>query len=67
MDRRILGRAGLAELILRYTLSHPHCHTAIIGTCNLDHLAENVAAANRGPLQTELHDEITARVATILV
>ena len=56
-----------AELILRYTLSHPHCHTAIVGTCNLDHLADNLAAARRGPLPTELYDEITARVATILV
>ncbi len=34
-----------AELILRYTLSHPHCHTTIVGTCNPGHLAENLAAA----------------------
>ncbi|MFT7643108.1 MAG: aryl-alcohol dehydrogenase-like predicted oxidoreductase, partial [Pirellulaceae bacterium] len=27
-----------AEFILRYTLSHPHCHTTIVGTCNYDHL-----------------------------
>ena len=55
-----------AELILRDTLSHPHCQTAIIGTCNLDHLAENVAAARRGPLPAELSSEITARVAKII-
>ena len=52
-----------AELILRYTLSHPHCHTTIVGTCNPAHLAENLAAAERGPLPPELVDEITARVA----
>lgn len=55
-----------AELILRYTLSHPHCHTTIVGTCNLAHLAENLAAARRGPLPANLHAEITARVAKTL-
>lgn len=54
-----------AELILRYTLSHSHCHTTIVGTCNLDHLAENIAAANRGPLPAELSHEIAARVASL--
>ena len=52
--------------LLGYTLSHPHCHTTIIGTCNLAHLAENLAAARRGPLPLELVSEITARVAKIL-
>ncbi len=55
-----------AEFILRYTLSHPHCHTAIIGTCNLAHLAENLAAARRGPLPLELVSETTTRVARFL-
>ena len=53
------------ELILRYTLSHPDCHTTIVGTCNPEHLAENIAAANRGPLPPELHQEITTRVAAL--
>ncbi len=35
-----------AELILRYTLSHPHCDTTIVGTCNAAHLAENIAAVD---------------------
>jgi aryl-alcohol dehydrogenase-like predicted oxidoreductase len=52
-----------AELILRATLSHPHCDTTIVGTCNPGHLAENIAAAERGPLPPALVDEITARVA----
>ncbi len=54
-----------AELILRYTLSHPHCHTTIIGTCNPDHLAENLAAAARGPLPAELYAEIRSRIAAL--
>jgi aryl-alcohol dehydrogenase-like predicted oxidoreductase len=54
-----------AELILRYTLSHPHCHTAIVGTCNPEHLAENIAAADRGPLPSELTQEVRSRVAAL--
>ena len=54
-----------AELILRYTLSHPHCHTTIVGTCNPEHLAENVAAADRGPLPPELIQEVRSRVAAL--
>jgi len=52
-----------AELILRFTLSHPHCHTTIVGTCNADHLAENIAAATRGPLPESLVREILSRIA----
>ena len=52
-----------AELILRYTLTHPHCDSTIVGTCNADHLEENVAAAKEGPLPQELYDDITRRVA----
>jgi len=52
-----------AELILRYTLSHPDCHTTIVGTCSHAHLAENLKAAAIGRLPDELHREITRRVA----
>lgn len=55
-----------AELILRHTLSHPACHTTIVGTCNHDHLAENLAAASRGPLPPDLCSEIESRVAAVL-
>jgi aryl-alcohol dehydrogenase-like predicted oxidoreductase len=54
-----------ADLILRYTLSHPHCHTTIVGTCNPQHLAENIAAAARGPLPSELIQEVRSRVAAL--
>ncbi|MHB8897435.1 MAG: aldo/keto reductase [Thermoguttaceae bacterium] len=54
-----------AELILRYTLSHPHCHTAIVGTGSREHLAENLAAAGRGPLPAELYTEVRSRVAAL--
>lgn len=55
-----------AELILRSTLSHPHCHTTIVGTSNLDHLAENAAAAARGPLPVALLEKIRSRVQAVL-
>ncbi|MEW4528318.1 aldo/keto reductase [Maioricimonas sp. JC845] len=55
-----------AELILRYTLSHPHCHTTIVGTCNPDHLAENIAATERGPLPADLYETVRTRVAKVL-
>lgn len=51
-----------AEMILRYTLSHPDCHTVIVGTCNEQHLKENLHAADAGPLPGELYEEIGRRV-----
>lgn len=62
-----LRPAGMkpAELILRYTLSHPHCHTVIVGTCNPDHLNENLTAAAAGPLPGELYQQIQSRIAAL--
>jgi len=54
-----------AELILRHTLSHPHADTIIVGTCDLDHLSQNIVAANRGPLPEELTAEISDRVSRL--
>jgi len=54
-----------AELILRYTLTHPHCHTSIVGTCNHQHLAENIASANAGPLSREIYQQVTERIARL--
>ena len=56
-----------AELILRYTLSHPNCDTTIVGTCNSGHLAENLQAVAAGPLSEGLYGEITRRVAGLKV
>lgn len=51
-----------ATLILRYTLSHPDCHTTIVGTSSPAHLKENLAAAAAGALAPQLVDEVTERV-----
>lgn len=66
LDEVLPANMSRAELILRCTLAHPHCHTTIVGTCNPEHFAENLAAATRGPLPAELCEEVMARVATAL-
>lgn len=46
------------ELALRFTLSQPGVHTAIIGTTNPAHATGNIAAANKGPLPQQAIDRI---------
>ncbi|MDE2701738.1 MAG: aldo/keto reductase [Chloroflexota bacterium] len=69
------ARAGLDELrqdgesrsafVLRFTLSHPHIHTIIVGTSRAEHLAENVAAVRSGPLSADVYAEAKARLSAI--
>ena len=49
--------------MLRFTLSHPGIQTIITGTVNPDHLAENVAAARRGPLPADTYAEAKRRLS----
>jgi aryl-alcohol dehydrogenase-like predicted oxidoreductase len=53
------------EFVLRFTLTHPACHTTIVATTNRDHLRANVAAAKAGPLSDELYREAARRLAAI--
>lgn len=53
------------QMLLRYTLTHPHCDTTIVGTCNPEHLSENLHAAAAGPLPQSLFDEIRRRVSEV--
>ena len=67
--------AGLDELrgagesrtafMLRYTLAHPGLHTTIVGTQNVDHLRENVEAAERGPLPADTYAEARRRLEAV--
>jgi aryl-alcohol dehydrogenase-like predicted oxidoreductase len=52
-----------AELALRFTLSQPGLHTAIIGTTNPDNARKNIAYAAKGPLATEAVATIRAAFA----
>jgi len=49
-----------AEMALRYTLSHPGVHTAIIGTTNPQNAARNIAFAAKGPLSGDQVGRIRA-------
>jgi aryl-alcohol dehydrogenase-like predicted oxidoreductase len=65
-------KAGLDDLleegesrtsfILRYTLSHPDLSTTIVGTKNPEHLAENLRAAQAGPLPDDVYEEAKKRL-----
>ncbi len=65
LDDVLPANMSRAELILRHTLSHPHCHTTIVGTCNPAHLVANVAAAQKGPLPADLYQAVRSRVAAL--
>jgi aryl-alcohol dehydrogenase-like predicted oxidoreductase len=49
------------ETALRFTLSAPGIHTAIVGTTNPKHLQENIRHATLGPLTREEFDAIRLR------
>jgi aryl-alcohol dehydrogenase-like predicted oxidoreductase len=51
------------EFMLRFTLSHPDMHTTIVGTANLQHLADNVAVAQKGALSPDVYDTAKQRLA----
>jgi len=51
--------------LLRFTVSHPHCHTTIVGTMHPQHLAENVATVQRGPLPPDVYAEAKHRLDQI--
>ncbi len=67
--------AGLDELldpgesrtsfILRYTLTHPHADTIIVGTLYPEHLRENIAVLQRGPLTAQVYTEAKQRLDKI--
>ena len=63
LDQFLDGSMTRAQLILRFTLSHPHCHTTIVGTCNEAHLMENIAAAEAGPLPEDLYRSIWTQLS----
>ena len=53
------------SLLLRYTLTHPHADTIIVGTLHPAHLAENVEAIARGPLSPAVYAEAKRRLTAV--
>jgi aryl-alcohol dehydrogenase-like predicted oxidoreductase len=52
----LLNGMSRIEFVLRFTLSHPDLSSTIVGTSKLDHLASNVAIAEKGALPAELYE-----------
>jgi len=48
--------------LLRFTLTHAHAQTLIVGTLHPEHLQENLQAVSRGPLSPEVYAEATRRL-----
>ena len=53
------------SFMLRFTLTHPHVHTIIVGTQRPEHLRENVEAALRGPLSPAVYAEVKRRLGAV--
>ncbi len=51
--------------LLRFILSHPQIDTTIVGTLRPEHLQENVAAAQRGPLPADVYAEAKRRLEAV--
>ncbi len=47
-----------AAMALRFTLSQPGVHCAIVGTTNPKHVAANIAAADAGPLDASVVEKL---------
>ena len=50
------------EFLLRFTISHPHMDTTIVGTKNRAHLRANTEAARKGPLPEDVYQEAKRRL-----
>jgi aryl-alcohol dehydrogenase-like predicted oxidoreductase len=58
----LLNGMSRAEFMLRFTLSNPDLDTTIVGTKDLAHLRDNIAAALKGPLPEDLVREAKKRL-----
>jgi aryl-alcohol dehydrogenase-like predicted oxidoreductase len=59
----LLDGMSRMEFMLRFTLSHPDLHTTIVGTINPHHLQDNLNAASKGPLPSDVYEEAKKRLA----
>ncbi len=61
----LISDSGLSkiEFTLRFTLSHPALTSTIVGTSNPDHVASNLAIAEKGPLPSDVYAEARKRLA----
>ncbi len=48
--------------LLRFTITHPNCDTTIVGTRSAEHLRENIATVEKGPLPADVYEEAKRRL-----
>jgi aryl-alcohol dehydrogenase-like predicted oxidoreductase len=63
LDELLDPEESRTSFLLRYTISHPFCHTTIVGTLNPKHLAENISTAKKGALPPEVYEEAKRRLS----
>ena len=51
------------EFMIRYILSKPVVNSTILGTVSPEHMADNIAAARKGPLPEDVYTEAQRRIA----
>ena len=60
-----LADGAPGDFMIRYLLSNPHIDTAIIGTSDIAHLQQNLAAASLGPLPRSVYELAEERLDAI--
>jgi len=65
LDELLESGETRTQFLLRFTNSHPAMSTNIVGTKSPEHLAENVAAAARGPLPADVYAEAKRRLDAV--
>ncbi len=64
LDELLAPGETRTSFMLRFTISHPHMHTTIVGTKNPRHLEENLKAAQAGPLPRAVYEQAKERLST---
>ena len=62
LDELLSEGESRSVFMLRFTITHPHVHTTIVGTKNSNHLAENLKAVDSGPLPEHVYSQAKRRL-----
>ena len=62
LDEFLAEGESRSSFLLRLTITHPGMHTTIVGTRNPQHLADNLAAVERGTVPEGTYAEIKRRL-----
>lgn len=62
LDELLAEGESRTAFLLRYTISHADMDTTIVGTLRPEHLAENIRAAEAGPLPPDVYAEARRRL-----